>query len=97
MTQPHSNSISDYQPKWTGTPNLKLHGNLKRNLSGRNFHLSLFDPIGAKGGTEQFSASEIQKFFTSIGIILIKKLILYFSIPKKYLATGIFKLHSVCL
>ena len=62
MTQPHSNSISDYQPKWTGTPNLKLHGNLKRNLSGRNFHSSLSDPGGAKGGTGRFSASEIQKF-----------------------------------
>ena len=41
---------------------LKLHGNLKRNLSGRNFHSSLSDPVGAKGGTGWFSASEIQKF-----------------------------------
>ena len=62
MTYPYSNSISDYQPKWTNTPNLKLHGNLKRKLSGWNFHSSLSDPVGAKGGMGRFSASQIQKF-----------------------------------
>ena len=30
-------------------------------LTERNFHWSLSDPVGAKGGTGQFSASEIQK------------------------------------
>ena len=55
------NLISDYQQNGLALP-LKLHGNLKGIFSGQYFHSSLSDPVGAKGGTGQFSASEIQKF-----------------------------------